>query len=41
MCTKTYDEEKGFDLYEKREQQLENWEEIGYETIPETIPNFV
>lgn len=34
MCAKTYDEEKGFDLYEKREQQLENWEEIGYETIP-------
>ena len=34
MCAKTYDEEKDFDLYEKREKQVESWEEIGYETVP-------
>lgn len=34
MCAKTYDEEQGFDLYEKRRQQKEEWSDKGYETIP-------
>lgn len=34
MCAKTYDENQGFDLYEKREQQLLEWNDIGYETVP-------
>ena len=34
MCAKTYDEELGFDLYEKREEQLKKWEEVEYCTIP-------
>lgn len=33
MCAKTYDEVQDFDLYEKREQQLQEWNDIGYETI--------
>ncbi|MBO5166494.1 MAG: DUF262 domain-containing protein [Lachnospiraceae bacterium] len=34
MCAKTYDESQGFDLYERRKQQKEEWSECGYETIP-------
>lgn len=34
MCAKTYDENQGFDLYEKRKQQKDEWSDCGYETIP-------
>lgn len=33
MCAKTYDENQSFDLYEKREKQLQEWNDIGYETV--------
>lgn len=34
MCAKTYDEEKNFDLSERRKVQLEKWEGVNYETVP-------
>ena len=34
MCAKTYDENEEFDLYEKRQTQMEKWENVNYETIP-------
>lgn len=34
MCAKTYDEEEKFDLYERRQFQIEKWENVNYETIP-------
>ena len=34
MCAKTYDEEKDFDLFEKRKRQIEKWESVNYETVP-------
>lgn len=36
MCAKTYDEERDFDLFEKRRNQLEKWEGASYETVPHT-----
>lgn len=36
MCAKTYDEDKNFDLFEKRKSQLEKWEVASYETVPHT-----
>lgn len=34
MCAKTYDEELKFDLFEKRKNQLEKWENVNYDTVP-------
>lgn len=34
MCAKTYDEAQKFDLYEKRNEQVEKWETVNYDTIP-------
>ena len=34
MCAKTYDEDEKFDLYERRQAQIEKWESVNYETIP-------
>ncbi len=34
MCAKTYDEDEEFDLYERRQSQIEKWENVNYETIP-------
>lgn len=34
MCAKTYDEQQHFDLYEKRSEQINKWEEVEYATIP-------
>ena len=34
MCAKTYDEDKQFDLFEKRQLQLEKWENVNYDTVP-------
>lgn len=33
MCAKTYDETRCFDLYEKREEQIEKWESRNYDTV--------
>lgn len=37
MCAKTYQENPLFDLYEEREKQLANWQQVSYETIPDQI----
>ncbi|MGN0409299.1 MAG: DUF262 domain-containing protein [Lachnospiraceae bacterium] len=34
MCAKTYDENLGFDLFEKRKVQLEKWANVNYDTVP-------
>ncbi len=34
MCAKTYDEDKNFDLFEKRKLQLEKWENVNFDTVP-------
>lgn len=34
MCAKTYDEDKNFDLFEKRKDQLEKWQSVNYDTVP-------
>lgn len=34
MCAKTYDEDLRFDLFEKRNVQLEKWENVNYNTVP-------
>ena len=34
MCAKTYDEDLKFDLFEKRNVQLEKWENVNYNTVP-------
>lgn len=34
MCAKTYDEEKNFDLFEKRALQLEKWQNLSFDTVP-------
>lgn len=34
MCAKTYDEDLKFDLFEKRNMQLEKWENVNYNTVP-------
>lgn len=34
MCAKTYDEDLNFDLFEKRNIQLEKWENVNYNTVP-------
>lgn len=34
MCAKTYDENQGFDLFERRGEQKTRWEEVEYSTIP-------
>lgn len=34
MCAKMYDEVNGFDLLTKREEQIEAWKAVGYETVP-------
>lgn len=34
MCAKTYDEIKGFDLFEKRNIQLEKWQNLSFDTVP-------
>lgn len=36
MCAKMYDEQKDFDLLTKREEQIEDWRSLGWETIPNT-----
>ncbi|HIT90412.1 MAG TPA: hypothetical protein IAC41_08355 [Candidatus Merdenecus merdavium] len=33
MCAKTYDENREFDLYEKRKKQLDKWEGVNYNTV--------
>lgn len=35
MCAKMYNEQRDFDLYEKRDTQRNAWESVGYETIPD------
>lgn len=35
MCAKMYDEDAGFDLYEKRQSQIEKWKTVNYETVPD------
>ena len=36
MCAKMYDEARDFDLLSKREEQIEEWKSLGWETIPNT-----
>jgi len=37
MCAKSYDEKSNFDLYSKREEQLDNWSNVGYETVADSV----
>ena len=34
MCAKTYDENLNFDLFEKRQEQIEKWTNVNYDTLP-------
>lgn len=34
MCAKMYDESRDFDLLAKREEQIDEWKMVGYETVP-------